>query len=78
MKIMGQVLVLWLVTGMVFLGCATDQPAQSSTKKMAQAHEQLGNSLLAAKDYQGALKELLMASEFQDCIPKTKTSLSRH
>lgn len=56
---------LWflMVSGMVLLGCATDQASQPSTRKRAQAHEQLGTSFLIENNYQGALRELMQASE---------------
>jgi type IV pilus assembly protein PilF len=65
MKIMGQMVLLLFMVATLLLGCATDQASQSSPKKMAQAHEKVGTSLYQAKDYQGALRELLKAAEFE-------------
>jgi Tfp pilus assembly protein PilF len=61
MNIRVKVLLLWLFSGALTFGCATDHAARTSTKKMAQAHEQLGTSFLSERDYQAALRELLKA-----------------
>jgi hypothetical protein len=47
MNIRVKVLLLWLFSGALTFGCATDHAARTSTKKMAQAHEQLGTSFLS-------------------------------
>jgi hypothetical protein len=43
MNIRVNLFLLWLLAGALTFGCATDQASRTSKKKMAQAHEQLGN-----------------------------------
>jgi type IV pilus assembly protein PilF len=65
MRRTGKTVLLSLSLAVLLLGCATEQGSKAQPKKMAKAHEQLGASLLVAKDYQGALKELLQALELK-------------
>ena len=71
-KTSGPLFVILLVSGLL-LGCATTQPVDG--KKRADAKQQLGNSLLYEKNYQGAVKELREAAELDPENPNIQNSL---